>query len=63
MSIDTLFLILMVLFILMLMISDILVIKRIMRKNYNPRLRLAYILLVILIPVIGISLYHMIDKR
>lgn len=59
---DTLFLILIVLFLLMLLISDIFVIKRIMRRNYNPTQRLSYILLVLLMPMIGISLYYMIDK-
>lgn len=63
MSMDTLFLILIVLFLLMLLISDILVIKRIMRRNHNPTQRLSYILLVLLIPMLGISLYYMIEKR
>ncbi len=60
---DTLFLISIVLFLAMLLLSDILVVRRILRKEYDSAQKMIYILLVLLLPVIGMSIYFMIDRR
>lgn len=60
---DSLFLILLVLFVLLLAWSDVLVIRRILRKGYESSRKTAYILLVLLLPVIGMSIYFLLDRQ
>lgn len=59
---ETLFVILLAIFVLLLVVSDYLTIKQILRQHRETSKRVAYILLVLLLPVIGISIYYFIKK-
>lgn len=62
MHMETLFVILLAIFVLLLVVSDYLTIKQILRQQRETSKRVAYILLVLLLPVIGISIYYFIKK-